>query len=44
MLLAFADVFVIAALDVWATGAVGDDGSVERVAHLRYYESKQLFG
>ena len=44
MLLAFADVFVIAALDVWATGAVGDDGRVERVAHLRYYcyESKQL--
>ena len=44
MLLAFADIFVIAAFDVWATGAVGDDGRVERVAHLRYYyyESKEL--
>ena len=44
VLLAFADVSVIAALNVWATGAVGDDGRVERVAHLRYYcyESKQL--
>ena len=35
MLPAFADVLVIAALDVWASGAVGDDGRVERPPQLR---------
>ena len=37
---AFADVFVIAALDVWATGTVGDDGRVKRPPQLRECECK----
>ena len=32
---AFTDILVIAALDIWATGAIGDDGSVERLPKLR---------
>ena len=37
---AFADVFVIAALDVWATRTVGDDGRVESPPQLQECEGK----